>query len=104
MARKHGLGRGLDALIPQNHAEEQEDQRETADNEMDRGADGKSEKSAATGESAGSGSAMELQRGIKADKKEKASISNIGSPSENTAARSDSGQLLVIQSYETILP
>ena len=95
MARKHGLGRGLDALIPQNHAEEQEDQRETADNEMDRGADGKSEKSAATGESAGSGSAMELQRGIKADKKEKASISNIGSPSENTAARSDSGPLLV---------
>ena len=95
MARKHGLGRGLDALIPQNHAEEQEDQREAAVNEMDLGADGQSEKSIAVGKGADSGTAIDQQHGIKAGKKEKAPISNIDLPSENTAARSDPGPLLV---------
>ena len=95
MARKHGLGRGLDALIPQNHAEEQEDQREAAVNEMELGADGQSEKSIAVGKGADSGTAIDQQHGIKAGKKEKAPISNIDLPSENTAARSDPGPLLV---------
>lgn len=95
MARKHGLGRGLDALIPQNHAADQNDQGEAASIELHRRTDDEHEIITAGEKNVSSGTAIELENETKPVKRKKESVSNTVTPSEDVVSRSDSGPLLV---------